>query len=241
MTTCWMALDDTTRGRRDDLLRPGLAATGRGAGRGGEFHAPDDWLGHVARRPARRRRARARARSRCRPAWCCIPRRLDVPREPRRTSAPTPSSRAIISHMVSTATRHGATARRTRSTRATAARASASSTRPSAPFMWSEDGHRTDWLDGFAPRPGSGARRLRRYGGRMRLTPLTRAVGSARSPATSPRPADRIPLLRQRRRRSRPGSSARWASTACTRSGSRTLGVRIAGEDVRVDMRAAAA
>ena len=80
MTTCWMALDDTRADTGTIFYVRGSNRWPRG-GRGGTFHAPDDWLGARARVRAGRRGARARAdrgaRRRRR-----LPRRLDVPRQP---------------------------------------------------------------------------------------------------------------------------------------------------------------
>jgi ectoine hydroxylase-related dioxygenase (phytanoyl-CoA dioxygenase family) len=46
MTTCWMALDDTAADTGTIFYVRGSNKWPRG-GRGGTFHAPDDWLGHV--------------------------------------------------------------------------------------------------------------------------------------------------------------------------------------------------
>jgi ectoine hydroxylase-related dioxygenase (phytanoyl-CoA dioxygenase family) len=46
MTTCWMALDDT-RADTGTIFYVRGSNTWPRAGRGGTFHAPDDWLGHV--------------------------------------------------------------------------------------------------------------------------------------------------------------------------------------------------
>jgi ectoine hydroxylase-related dioxygenase (phytanoyl-CoA dioxygenase family) len=46
MTTCWMALDDTSRAAGTIHYVRGSGAWGR-LPTGGRFHAPDDWLGHM--------------------------------------------------------------------------------------------------------------------------------------------------------------------------------------------------
>jgi 2-oxoglutarate-dependent dioxygenase len=46
MTTCWMALDDTARNTGTIYYARGSNAWGHMAA-GGQFHAPDDWLGHM--------------------------------------------------------------------------------------------------------------------------------------------------------------------------------------------------
>ena len=46
MTTCWMALDDTRADTGTIFYVRGSHRWPR-AGRGGTFHAPEDWLGHV--------------------------------------------------------------------------------------------------------------------------------------------------------------------------------------------------
>ena len=46
MTTCWMALDDTRADTGTIFYVRGSHRWPRAA-RGGTFHAPDDWLGHV--------------------------------------------------------------------------------------------------------------------------------------------------------------------------------------------------
>ena len=80
MTTCWIALDDTTA---DGGTIYYVARSHRWphASLGGTFHAPDDWLGHVRRGDARRRRARARA-DRGAGRRRRLPRRLDLPWQP---------------------------------------------------------------------------------------------------------------------------------------------------------------
>ncbi len=77
MTTCWMALDDTSADAGTIYYVRGSRHWPRAAV-GGQFHAPDDWLGHVrevapdARARSRPDRGAGRRRG--------LSRRLDVPR-----------------------------------------------------------------------------------------------------------------------------------------------------------------
>jgi phytanoyl-CoA hydroxylase len=89
MTTCWMALDDTS----DDT---GTIFYVRGSNHwpharlGGDFHAPDDWLAHV-RASSRRTPSWTSCRSRSRPAaWPSTTAGRSTAARP--TSAPTPSA-----------------------------------------------------------------------------------------------------------------------------------------------------
>ena len=80
MTTCWMALDDTRADTGTIFYVRGSHPWPRAA-RGGTFHAPEDWLGHVRESLPGGRRARARADRGARRRRG-LPRRLDVPRQP---------------------------------------------------------------------------------------------------------------------------------------------------------------
>ncbi len=151
MTTCWMALDDTSadagtiyyvRGSRHWPRRPV----------GGQFHAPDDWLAHVRE---------------------VLPPGEELELVPIEVAAGgaafhdgwtfhgSPSNeradrerRAIVSHMVSTETRwaDGAAPHPVYS----------KYRRPGEreldeaffPVLWREDGHRTAWVDAWCGAPG---------------------------------------------------------------------------------------
>ncbi|MSO58005.1 MAG: phytanoyl-CoA dioxygenase family protein [Thermoleophilia bacterium] len=144
MTTCWMALDSTS-------ANAGTIYYVRGSNRwphapaGGSFHAPDDWLAHV---------------NEVRPAGTAlevVP--IEVPAggaafhdgwtfhgSPSNTR-PDRERRAIVSHMVSTATRwaDGAAPHPTYSKY----RRPGERTLDDAffPVLWSEDSGRSAWLD----------------------------------------------------------------------------------------------
>ena len=130
MTTCWMALDDTAADTGTIFYVRGSNHWPR-APKGGEFHAPDDWLAHV--REAKPHDAELEL----------VP--IEVPAggaafhdgwtfhgSPANERADA-ERRAIISHTVSSLTRWSATGRRIPSTRSTGARASGSSTTRSSP------------------------------------------------------------------------------------------------------------
>jgi len=143
MTTCWMALDDTS-------ADTGTIYYVRGSNHwphaplGGEFHAPDDWLAHVRE---------------------SMPAGADLELVPIEVPAggaafhdgwtfhgsppnarPDRERRSIVSHMISTDTRWDPVGRHPIYSRYR---------RPDEldldeaffPIMWREDGHRTAWID----------------------------------------------------------------------------------------------
>ena len=144
MTTCWMALDDTAADTGTIYYVRGSNHWPR-AGKGGEFHAPDDWLAHVKDALPEGEELEL------------VP--IEVPAggaafhdgwtfhgSPPNERADR-ERRAIVSHMVSTETRwaDGATPHPIYS----------KYRRPGEveideaffPVMWREDGHRTPWID----------------------------------------------------------------------------------------------
>ena len=149
MTTCWMALDDTSADAGTIYYVRGSRHWPRAAV-GGQFHAPDDWLGHV-------REVSPDAE------LDLVP--IEVPAGGAafhdgwtfHGSPPNERSdrerRAIVSHMVSTETRwaDGATPHPVYS----------KYRRPGErdldeaffPVMWRQDGYRTPWLDEWCEGP----------------------------------------------------------------------------------------
>jgi ectoine hydroxylase-related dioxygenase (phytanoyl-CoA dioxygenase family) len=150
MTTCWMALDDT-RADTGTIFYVKGSNHWPHARLGGEFHAPDDWLGH---------------------ARASMPEGVELELVPIEVPAggaafhdgwtfhgSPPNERAdgerraMVSHMISTDTRwnpahpHGVYSKFRRPGELDLDEAF-------FPVMWREDGHRTPWIDTeFAPRP----------------------------------------------------------------------------------------
>jgi len=150
MTTCWMALDDT-RADTGTIFYVKGSNHWPHARLGGEFHAPDDWLGH------------ARASMPEGAELELVP--IEVPAGGAafhdgwtfHGSPPNERAdgerRAMVSHMISTDTRwnpahpHGVYSKFRRPGEVELDEAF-------FPVMWREDGHRTPWIDTeFAPRP----------------------------------------------------------------------------------------
>ena len=150
MTTCWMALDDT-RADTGTIFYVKGSNHWPHARLGGEFHAPDDWLGH------------ARASMPEGAGLELVP--IEVPAGGAafhdgwtfHGSPPNERAdgerRAMVSHMISTDTRwnpahpHGVYSKFRRPGELDLDEAF-------FPVMWREDGHRTPWIDTeFAPRP----------------------------------------------------------------------------------------
>ncbi len=148
MTTCWMALDDTSADAGTIYYVRGSNHWPR-ASAGGQFHAPDDWLGYV------REVTPAGAEIELVP--------IEVPAggaafhdgwtfhgSPPNERADK-ERRAVVSHMVSTGTHWAAGA--------TPHPIYSRYRRPGEleldeaffPVMWREDGHRTAWLDASMP------------------------------------------------------------------------------------------
>jgi ectoine hydroxylase-related dioxygenase (phytanoyl-CoA dioxygenase family) len=143
MVTCWIALDDTS-------ADGGTIYYARGSHRwprvpvGGSFHAPDDWLSYV--REVMPREAELDL----------VP--IEVPAggaafhgawvfhgSPPNTRADT-ERRAIISHMMTTGTRWGATRNHPVYSRYRRP-GEAEPDEAFFPVLWTEDGYRTPWLD----------------------------------------------------------------------------------------------
>ena len=150
MTTCWMALDDT-RADTGTIFYVKGSNHWPHARLGGEFHAPDDWLGH------------ARASMPEGAELELVP--IEVPAGGAafhdgwtfHGSPPNERAdgerRAMVSHMISTDTRwnpahpHGVYSKFRRPGELDLDEAF-------FPVMWREDGHRTPWIDTeFAPHP----------------------------------------------------------------------------------------
>jgi ectoine hydroxylase-related dioxygenase (phytanoyl-CoA dioxygenase family) len=143
MTTCWMALDDTAADSGTIYYVRGSNHWPRFAA-GGQFHAPDDWLGYVRSLAGERELE-------------LVP--IEVPAggaaihdgwtfhgSPPNERADA-ERRSIISHMVTTGTRwsdgrpHPIYSRYRRPGERELDEAF-------FPVLWREDGHRTGWLDG---------------------------------------------------------------------------------------------
>ena len=150
MTTCWMALDDT-RADTGTIFYVKGSNHWPHARLGGEFHAPENWLGH------------ARASMPEGAELELVP--IEVPAGGAafhdgwtfHGSPPNERAdgerRAMVSHMISTDTRwnpahpHGVYSKFRRPGELDLDEAF-------FPVMWREDGHRTPWIDTeFAPRP----------------------------------------------------------------------------------------
>ena len=150
MTTCWMALDDT-RADTGTIFYVKGSSHWPHARLGGEFHAPDDWLGH------------ARASMPEGAEFELVP--IEVPAGGAafhdgwtfHGSPPNERAdgerRAMVSHMISTGTRwnpaypHSVYSKFRRPGELDLDEAF-------FPIMWREDGHRTAWIDtDFAPHP----------------------------------------------------------------------------------------
>jgi ectoine hydroxylase-related dioxygenase (phytanoyl-CoA dioxygenase family) len=148
MTTCWMALDDTSADTGTIYYVKGSNHWPH-APLGGEFHAPDDWLAHV------------RASMPPGTELELVP--IEVPaggaafhdgwtfHGSPRNERPDRERRSVVSHMISTDTRwnpehsHPIYSRYRRPGETEMDEAF-------FPVMWSEDGRRSEWLD-EAPLP----------------------------------------------------------------------------------------
>ena len=148
MTTCWMALDDTARNTGTIYYARGSNAWGHMAA-GGQFHAPDDWLGHM-------REVAPDADVELVPievpaggaafhdGWCF---HGSPPNQ--QTDA---QRRSIISHMVTTRSRwHPANRHPIYSKYMHAGSLEMSDDH--FPVLWTEDGGRTPWIDTYCGEP----------------------------------------------------------------------------------------
>jgi 2-oxoglutarate-dependent dioxygenase len=144
MTTCWMALDDTARDT-------GTIYYVRGSGRwghmpaGGQFHAPDDWLGHVRQVAPD-------------DDWELVP--IEVPAggaafhdgwcfhgSPPNEHADA-QRRSIISHMVTARSTWHPVNRHPIYSKYMGV-GSLEMSEDYFPVLWSEDGRRTSWIDAY--------------------------------------------------------------------------------------------
>ena len=151
MTTCWMALDDTAADTGTIYYVRGSNHWPK-AGIGGEFHAPDDWLGYV-RQVAPEGAEVDLVPIEVAPGGAAFHDGWTWHGSPPNTRADR-ERRAIISHMVSTDTRWSASENHPIYSKYR---------RPGEreldeafyPVMWREDGYRTPWVDGYARVPAA--------------------------------------------------------------------------------------
>ncbi len=144
MTTCWMALDDTSADSGTIYYVRGSGSWGR-LPMGGQFHAPDDWLGYM-REVAPTEEFELvpievpAGGAAFHDGWCF---HGSPPNE--REDA---QRRAIISHMVSTRTTWHPTNRHQYYSKYMQVGSLALS-EDYYPVLWAEDGGRTSWIDGY--------------------------------------------------------------------------------------------
>ena len=144
MTTCWVALDDTSRDAGTIYYVRGSGAWGHLSG-GGQFHAPDDWLGYMREVapnddwelvPIEVQAGGAAFHD----GWCFHGSPPNEQADAQR--------RSIISHMVTTrSTWHPANRHPIYSKYMSVG--SLEMSEDYFPVLWSEDGGRTEWLEAY--------------------------------------------------------------------------------------------